>query len=849
MKLKKVFSYLLSMVIAVSTVQVSTFGYEGKPLGENVAMSKVVRLSNNTKTDDNNKPEYLTDGNLSTRYQAGRGAADTVLDPQTWYIDLGKVYTIDNVTLYWESAAAKVYDIYVSQTNKDDSWTLVSSETNGGEGKYKHTFNAVDARYVKLELKERVYQDYGYCLYEFQVFTVGSVDEKETTNLAKAATATASDDDGNNVASNVNDGNYGTMWRTKYFEGDDRTEAEKAAENITLEWTGAQTFDVIKVRWNGGYMKEYKFQTSTDGVNWEDLYTVTNGKANETRKIKLNQSVTSSYLRLQGVTFGQYCFEVKEIEVYDETNIAVDKINLNYTKLKLDIDGENSVQIKYNTNPSNASNKSLTWTSSNNNIATVKDGLVTGVSVGRATITATSDSDPNVKATCEVCVAKQLEKSVITVNRVNKSAHISWTKVNHAGSYIVIRTNQNRAVESVVYQGTGLSCADENIEPGRYYYQVIAVVDSTDANADLYNDSTSEESAEVIIPVDVEGIEIPEDKQYISLFVGETGTVKYSVLPYIATNKNVSFRSANEKVATVDKDGIVTAIGAGTTEVTVTTEEGGFSAKVRIIVDNIEITSMDKVGKSTIDLEVGSTNQFEVDIKPDNATIKTVDWSSSNTSIATVDQNGKVTAMAPGRAIIKAISTNGFVVEYTVNVKLSAKQITLNKSNITVYIGKTQTLQAAVYPSNSSEKKLKWVSSNDTVATVDGNGNVRGILEGIVYISAMTYDEKVVATCMVTVIREPVTPPTKVKVTSLKKRGLKVTLKWKKATDAVGYVIYMKTNNKAYKKVKTITKSKTVKYIKKLKRGNTYRFKIRAYKLDDGDKVYSPYSKVKKIKL
>ncbi len=849
MKLKRIFAGFMCLILATSIVQISTFGYEGQPLGENVAQNKIVKVSNNVATDDYNKPEYMTDGNMSTRYQAGRGAAGTTEDPQTWYVDLARVYTIDTVTLYWESAAARKYDIYVSQTNKDGSWTLVSSETNGSEGKHKYTFDAVDARYVKLELKERVYEEYGYCLYEFQVFTLGSVDEKETTNLATSATASASDDDGANSASNVNDGNMSTMWRTKYFEGDDRTDAEKAAENITLSWKNEQTFDVIKVTWSGGYMKEYKFQTSTDGVNWEDLYTVTNGKASETKKIKLDKAVTTSYLRLQGVTFGQYCFEVKEIEIYDETNIAVDKINLNYSKVKLNIDDENKVKLKYNVNPSNASNANVTWTSSNEGIATVNDGLVTGVSVGRVTITATSVSNPGVKATCEVCVARELEKSVVTANVTNKSANISWTKVSHADSYILVRVNKNRATESVVYQGEALSYTDEDIVPGKYYYYVIAVVDENDANADLYSNSTSEASADVIIPEDVTGVEILNANKYMGLFVGDTGAISYAVLPYSATNKNVTFKSKDEQIATVDENGIVTAVGAGNTEIVVTTEEGNFSETLNVHVDDIEITGLKRVGNTTVNLEVGKTNQFEVTIEPSNATKRDIIWSSSNKSVAEVDNNGKVTAKAPGSATIRAMSSNGYLVEYTVNVKLSATRITLSKSSMTVYIGRTQRLTAAVYPANSSERNLKWVSSNDTIATVDANGNVKGILEGVVYISAMTNDERIVATCQVTVIKEPVTPPSKVKVKSLKKSGSKVTLKWKKVNGAVGYVIYMKTNKKSYKKVKTITKAKTVKYTKKLKRGNTYSFKIRAYKLDDGDKVYGAYSKVKKIKL
>lgn len=70
-----------------------------------------------------------------------------------------------------------------------------------------------------------------------------------------------------------------------------------------------------------------------------------------------------------------------------------------------------------------------------------------------------------------------------------------------------------------------------------------------------------------------------------------------------------------------------------------------------------------------------------------------------------------------------------------------------------------------------------------------------------------------------------------------------------KNSDAVGYVVYMKTNSGKFKAVKTIKKAKTVKLSIKLKKGKKYSFKIRAYKIDDGDKVFGNYSKVKKVKM
>ena len=68
------------------------------------------------------------------------------------------------------------------------------------------------------------------------------------------------------------------------------------------------------------------------------------------------------------------------------------------------------------------------------------------------------------------------------------------------------------------------------------------------------------------------------DYQHMGLFVGGSGKIRYSVLPGNATNTNVTFKSLNEKVATVDANGVVTGVSEGNADIVITTEEGGFEA-------------------------------------------------------------------------------------------------------------------------------------------------------------------------------------------------------------------------------------------------------------------------------
>lgn len=850
--MKKLVACLLSVATMVTTLYTPAFAYEGQPLGRNVAYNRTVNVSNSFNTNEYNKPDFLTDGNLERGYQTACVSSNKdnpYEDPQTWSMDLGRSYEIDKVVLYWENAAAKKYKIYVSE-NKTD-WMEVASEEAGEKGRFKYDFAPTNARYVKIELEERTMEIYGYCMYEWQIFTVGSVEEKEVPNLAENATAVASSDDGENSAEKAIDGDEGTMWRTEYIQDQTVTDEEKANENITLSWNSPQTFDTVKVKWGGGYMKGYKLQTSDDGETWTDMYEVTSGIASEYRNIRLKEAVTTSHLRLQGITFGAYCFEICEIQVYDQTNIPVESINLNYTSKKLNLDKEedNKVELDYNIAPSNTSQTDVVWSSSNEAVAEVKNGVVTGKSVGRADITIASKDNPNVKKTCVVYVSKELDKSKVTAVRNDKNINVNWTKVAHASSYVLSRYNKSTGIVNDIYEGTDTAFEDKDLTSGKYVYTVKVIVDENDADTNLYSNSVSEESEAVIIPEPVTGIEVANDYQHMGLFVGGSGKIRYSVLPGNATNTNVTFKSLNEKVATVDANGVVTGVSEGNADIVITTEEGGFEAKCTVRVDGIYARGIERVGDKTVTMGLNQTRQLQVKITPSDTTNKNVQWTSSNNSVATVDSNGVITSKNSGSTIITATTHNELKTEFFIEVETSVTNITLNSNEINLNTGGTFKLDATVNPSNASNKNIKWISANESIATVDQSGNVAADVAGTTYISAVSADGKVVATCTVNVSKPVVTKPAKVKIKSAKKKGKKVTLKWKKISDAAGYVVYMKTNSGKFKAVKTVKKAKKVKAVIILKKGNKYSFKIRAYKLDEETNVYGAYSKIKKVKM
>ena len=144
-------------------------------------------------------------------------------------------------------------------------------------------------------------------------------------------------------------------------------------------------------------------------------------------------------------------------------------------------------------------------------------------------------------------------------------------------------------------------------------------------------------------------------KSSTTLTEGGTITLTATINPSNATNKNVTWSSSNSSVASVS-NGVVTALKAGTATITVTTEDGGKTAKCNVtVIAKVTSVSLDK---TNIELTEGDVTTLTATIKPDNATNKNVTWSSSNSSIASVS-NGKVAALAPGSATITVATEDG----------------------------------------------------------------------------------------------------------------------------------------------------------------------------------------------
>lgn len=141
----------------------------------------------------------------------------------------------------------------------------------------------------------------------------------------------------------------------------------------------------------------------------------------------------------------------------------------------------------------------------------------------------------------------------------------------------------------------------------------------------------------------------------IDIEIGEQKPLTATLSPSDATNKNVSFSSSRESVATVSQDGIVDAVSAGQAIVTVTTADGKYKAHctVNVLEKMVHVTGI-ALNKTALSLREGDEFTLVPTVTPDNAADKSVRWSSDNEAIVTVSAEGVVKALKAGKAIVTA---------------------------------------------------------------------------------------------------------------------------------------------------------------------------------------------------
>ena len=169
---------------------------------------------------------------------------------------------------------------------------------------------------------------------------------------------------------------------------------------------------------------------------------------------------------------------------------------------------------------------------------------------------------------------------------------------------------------------------------------------------------------------------------------------------------------------------------------------------------SVHVSSV-SLNMSSLELGVGNTATLVATVLPENASNKKVTWSSSDESRATVSSQGVVKGISMGNAVITVTTEDGgktaqchvSVTQSTVHVQ----SVSLNKTDLVLTVGNSETLIATVLPENASNKSVTWSSSNPSKAKVSSTGVVTGVEEGSAVVTATTVDGGKTASCFVTV--------------------------------------------------------------------------------------------------
>ena len=299
--------------------------------------------------------------------------------------------------------------------------------------------------------------------------------------------------------------------------------------------------------------------------------------------------------------------------------------------------------------PEDATNKSLKWKSSNETIAKVNEnGFVIAINVGEVIITAKTMDGTNLSASCKVTVVPSFAQS-ISLDKIDILLRESETATLVAT--VLPETTSNKSVE---WKSSNDAVATIN-NNGEVTAIAVGEAIITAITTDGTNLSAS--CKVTVVPTLAETITL--DKTEISFEANETATLVATVLPKLTTNKSVIWTSSNEAVATVDANGVVTAIALGEAVITATTTDGSdLSASCQVTVIPTLVVSIE-VTPNSVEAEENSEVQLSVNILPENATYKSVEWSSSNDAIASVNANGLVKIRKEGNVVITATTTDG----------------------------------------------------------------------------------------------------------------------------------------------------------------------------------------------
>ncbi|MGN1060225.1 MAG: Ig domain-containing protein, partial [Candidatus Coproplasma sp.] len=309
----------------------------------------------------------------------------------------------------------------------------------------------------------------------------------------------------------------------------------------------------------------------------------------------------------------------------DVQNVEVTAVTLDKDTVNLQLEAKTTETLTAIVSPDNATNKTVTWTTSAESVATVSDGVVTAVGVGSATITATAGSK---SANCTVVVSPAPTTVAVTGVSLDKTQLTLKIGGNEEAPLTATVAPDNATNKTVSWSSSNTEVA--TVSGGVVTALKEGTATITVTTEDGNKTATCAVTVEAADPVNVPVTGVTLNSSELTLRPNGTATLVATVAPSNATIKTVTWSSSNTAVATV-ADGVVTAVAEGTATITVTTTDGSKTATCAVTVQaasssDVAVTDV-TLDQTAVTLKVGAANAtatLVATVAPSNATIKTV---------------------------------------------------------------------------------------------------------------------------------------------------------------------------------------------------------------------------------
>lgn len=399
----------------------------------------------------------------------------------------------------------------------------------------------------------------------------------------------------------------------------------------------------------------------------------------------------------------------------------------------------------------------LTFASSRESVATVdENGVITGVSKGTATIQASLTTQRRTwKCTIEVSVLRKVSALEVTTKDfpVHEPtdpvvAHLLSPNVDEEVAQLpvlLLSVGKNQSVNISVTPKDASNRKFELFTEDETIVRVSSNTFSPRKAGECIVGIRSVQNPEVALTYRALVVQ-PATKVSVSApakytYVGGALQLTAAVSPDDATIKDVTWSSSNERVATVNAQGMVVGVSKGSATIKATAADGSkrygtYTVQVRQQPESIELNQYD------LEVNVDDYRTLRATVLPSDTNDKTVTWSTSDASVAKVNTSGRVTGVGPGVATITCQSKDfpEVSVTATVTVLQPVKSITFQEKTVSVDVNNSVTVYWNVSPYNASNPSVTLTSSNDSIASVSQDGTVYAHKRGECTIRATAND-------------------------------------------------------------------------------------------------------------